>query len=78
MSGGIGYTLQLVGQKYTDPAVASLLMSMESVFAVLAGTILLHEHMSARELAGCIIMLSAVILVQIPLPEKKEQNRDFS
>ena len=67
MSGAIGYTLQIVAQKYTDPTIASLLMSMESVFAVLAGAILLNERMTARELAGCIVMFVAIVLVQIPL-----------
>lgn len=74
VSGGIGYTLQIVGQKYTDPTVASLLMSLESVFAVLAGSLLLKERMSPRELAGCIIMFAAVILVQIPLPGKRQNE----
>jgi drug/metabolite transporter (DMT)-like permease len=71
VSGGIGYTLQIVAQKYTDPTIASLLLSMESVFAVIAGVVLIHERMSIRELSGCIIMFAAIILVQIPLPEKK-------
>ena len=71
ISGGIGYTLQIVGQKYTDPTVASLLMSLESVFAVLAGALLLRERMSPRELAGCAVMFAAVVLVQIPLPGKR-------
>jgi len=66
VSGGIGYTLQIVGQKYTEPAIASLLMSMESVFAVITGVILLHEAISLREMAGCIIIFVAIILVQIP------------
>jgi drug/metabolite transporter (DMT)-like permease len=71
VSGGIGYTLQMVAQKYTDPTIASLLMSLESVFAVIAGAILLGERMTARELAGCVIMFAAIILVQIPLPERR-------
>ena len=75
VSGGIGYTLQIVAQKYTDPTIASLLMSMESVFAVIAGVILLHEHMSIRELSGCVIMLVAIVLVQIPLPKGKKSAR---
>ena len=66
VSGGIGYTLQMVAQKYTEPAIASLLLSMESVFALIAGVILLNESMSTRELSGCIIMFVAIILVQIP------------
>lgn len=66
ISGGVGYTLQIVAQKYTDPTIASLLMSLESVFAVLAGALLLAERMSAQELIGCVIMFAAIILVQIP------------
>ena len=74
VSGGIGYTLQIVAQKYTDPAIASLLMSLESVFAVIAGAVLLGEQMSSRELLGCVIMFAAIILVQVPLPgERKDQ-----
>ena len=66
LSGGIGYTLQIIAQQYTDPTVASLLMSLEAVFAVLAGTVLLGERMSAREMIGAVIMFAAIILVQIP------------
>ena len=69
VSGGIGYTLQIVAQKYTDPTIASLLMSMESVFAVIAGVLLLQERMSVRELSGCVIILVAIVLVQLPLPK---------
>ena len=72
VSGGIGYTLQMVAQKYTDPTIASLLMSLESVFAVIAGAILLGERMTSRELAGCIVMFAAIVLVQIPLPEGRK------
>lgn len=71
VSGGIGFTLQLVAQKYSDPTVASLLMSLESVFAALGGAVLLQERMSARELIGCIIMFCAIIIVQIPVKEKR-------
>jgi hypothetical protein len=60
--GGVAYTLQMVGQKYAQPAVASVVMSMESVFAVLAGCILLRETMTVREAAGCVIMFAAVVL----------------
>ena len=65
ISGGLGYTLQIIAQKYTDPAVASLLMSLESVFAVIAGALLLGERMTGRELLGCVIMFAAIVLVQI-------------
>ena len=75
VSGGIGYTLQIVAQKYTDPTIASLLMSMESVFAVVAGAILLRERMSSREFFGCVMMLAAIVLVQIPLPKGRRVGR---
>ena len=70
VSGGAGYTLQMVAQKHTDPTSASLIMSLESVFAVIAGALILHERMSHRELIGCVIMFLAIILVQLPVPEK--------
>lgn len=72
ISGGVGFTLQLVAQKYSDPTVASLLMSLESVFAAIGGAVILQERMSARELIGCIIMFSAIIIVQIPVKEKRK------
>lgn len=65
----IAYTLQILGQRRTPPALASLIMSLESVFSVIFGVLLLHESMTARELAGCALMLGAVILSQ--LPEKR-------
>lgn len=71
ISGGIGYTLQIVAQKFTDPTIASLLMSLESVFAVIAGAILLNEKMSTKELLGCVIMFAAIILVQLPSRKKQ-------
>ena len=73
MSCGVAYTMQIVAQKYTEPAVASLLLSLESVFAALAGAVVLGEVLSGRELTGCIIMFAAIILAQ--LPEKKYQTR---
>ncbi len=71
ISGGLGYTLQMAAQRFTDPTVASLLMSLEAVFAAIAGALLLHERMSARELAGCAVMFAAIILVQLPQPRRK-------
>lgn len=65
MSCGIAYTLQIVGQKHASPVVASLLMCLESVFAVIAAAIILHEGMSAREAVGCVVMFSAIILSQV-------------
>jgi len=59
---GIAYTLQIIGQKYADPATASVLMSLESVFALLSGMIILNETMTAAELSGCGLMFIAVII----------------
>ncbi len=74
LSAGVGYTLQMVAQRFTDPTVASLLMSLESVFAVIAGTLILHERMSFKELMGCILMFAAIILVQIPVGRKDQET----
>ncbi len=74
MSGGVAFTLQMVAQKHTEPATASLLMSMEAVFAVIAGAVMLHEHMTARELCGCAVMFAAVVLVQIPAPSSSRRK----
>ena len=66
MSCGLAYTFQIIGQKYTEATVASLLMCMESVFAVLTAAIVLHETLSGREIIGCTIMFIAIIVSQIP------------
>lgn len=62
---GIAYTLQIFGQKYTPPVTASLIFCLESVFAVLGGCLILSETMTLREILGCILMISGVILSQI-------------
>jgi drug/metabolite transporter (DMT)-like permease len=81
MSCGVAYTFQIIGQKHANPVVASLLMCMESVFAVIAAAIVLHQGMSLREGAGCIIMFAAIILSQLsetlsrrPSEEPKHQE----
>jgi len=71
MSCGIAYTLQVVGQKYTDPTSASMIMCLESVFGVLAGMILLGEMMSGREALGCVIMFAAIVIANIPTKEER-------
>lgn len=68
-SSGVGYTLQVIGQKNMDPTVASLILSLESVISVLAGWVLLKQQLSGRELLGCVVMFAAIILAQ--LPDKK-------
>ena len=65
LSCGVAYTLQIIGQKYTESAMASLIMCMESVFAVVASSLLLHERMSTRETIGCIIMFVAIVIPNI-------------
>ena len=72
MSSGVGYTLQIIGQKNLDPTVASLIMSLESVFAMLAGWVILGQKMSARELLGCALVFGAIILAQIPVEKLRK------
>jgi drug/metabolite transporter (DMT)-like permease len=69
LSMGVAYSLQIIGQQNMEPTAASLIMSLESVFAALCGWLLLSERMSSRELLGCALVFAAVILSQIP--EKK-------
>ena len=66
LSIGVAYTLQVIGQKDTDPAVASLILSMESVVSMLAGWVILGQELTVRELFGCMLVFFAVILVQLP------------
>lgn len=66
MSCGVAYTLQIVGQRDMNPTVASLILSLESVVSVVAGFLILHQAMSARELAGCCLMVVAIVLAQLP------------
>ena len=65
LSGGVAYTLQLTGQRGINPTIASLTMSLESVFSALAGWVVLGQVLSGRELAGCIVMFAAIVLSQI-------------
>ena len=66
LSCGVAYTLQIVGQKNMDPTVASLILSLESVFSVLAGWLILNQTMTLREFSGCGLMFLAIILAQLP------------
>lgn len=74
LSCGVAYTLQVVGQKNVNPAIASLLLSLESCFSVLAGWLILGERLSTREFAGCILMFAAIILAQLPEGKKEEKD----
>ena len=71
-SSAVGYTLQAVGQRDLNPALASLIMSLESVFSTLFGWLILRQTMAGKEIAGCLLIFSAVILAQIPT--KKAQS----
>lgn len=80
---GIGYTLQIVGQKYTDPTSASILMSLESLFATLSNVILVAlgwnltgGQLSIREIIGCVLMFAAIMLVQLPEKSAKSDTGD--
>ncbi len=66
MSCGVAFTAQIFGQKYTEPAIASLLLCLESVFAVFFGWLLLKQMLSPRELFGCLVMFIAIVFTQVP------------
>ena len=71
-SSGVAYTLQILAQKDSNPTIVALLLSLESVFGAVSGAIFLHETMTGKELIGCVLMLIAVVLAQIPFPLKKK------
>lgn len=66
MSCGVAFTVQIFGQKYSDPTVASILLCLESVFAVIFGLVLLNDKLNVRETIGCVIMFVAILFTQIP------------
>ena len=72
LSCGVAYTLQIIGHKNVNPAVASLILSLESCFSVLAGWMVLGEKLSMRESVGCVLMFGAIILAQLPDRKKEE------
>ena len=65
LSCGVAYTFQIIGQKGCDPTIASLILSLESVVSVLAGWVILHQSLSAKEITGCVLMFAAIILAQV-------------
>lgn len=71
-SSGVAYTLQIVGQPGVNPTIASLILSLESCIAVIAGWLILGERMNTREVTGCIIMFAAIIITQLPQKAKKK------
>ncbi len=74
LSSGVAYTIQVVTQKNINPTVASLIMCMESVVAVIAGWLVLEQGLSSREICGCALMFIAIVLAQMPIPEKERKK----
>lgn len=75
LSCGVAYTLQIIGQKNMNPTIASLILSLESVFSCLAGWLILHEALSPKELAGCALVFAAILLAQLPAPAAYKKER---
>lgn len=75
LSSGVGYTLQIVGQKGVNPTAASLVLSLESVISVLAGWVILGQSMSPREILGCVLMFCAILLAQLPDRKRRPAER---
>lgn len=76
-SSGIAYTLQILAQKGANPTVVTLLLSLESVFSVLAGALILGDRLSGREIIGCVLMFAAVVLAQLPVGGKEARQADI-
>ena len=81
LSSGVGYTLQIVGQKGMNPTAAALILSLESVISSVAGYLAYRvgflttdQTMTARQVAGCVVVFAAVILVQVPIPDRKRKK----
>lgn len=72
-SSGVAYTLQILGQESVNPTLASLIMSLESVFGALSGWLVLHETMTGRELLGCVLMFASILLAQVERKPRKGQ-----
>ena len=75
LSSGVAYTLQIVAQKNVQPTIASLILSLESVFSVLAGWVVLHQALSAREALGCALMFAAILLAQLPSKAQRKAEK---
>ena len=74
MSCGVGYTLQIVGQKGVNPTVASLILSLESSISVVAGWVILGQKMNGQQIQGCVIMFAAILLAQIPVKARSPRT----
>ncbi len=67
LSSGVGFTLQILGQRHTDPTTASLILSLESVFSLLGGFLFLNESLTGREALGCALLFAAILIAQLPV-----------
>ncbi|MCM1334918.1 MAG: DMT family transporter [Bacteroides sp.] len=81
LSSGVGYTLQIVGQKGMNPTAAALILSLESVISTIAGYLAYKigflttdQTMTARQIAGCVVVFAAVVLVQVPIPRRRKER----
>ena len=70
---GVAYTLQIIGQKNSDPTFAAIIFSLESVFSAIGGALILDEEMSARGYIGCVLIFGGIILSQLKFGKKKEE-----
>ena len=76
LSSGVGYTLQMVGQRGVNPTIASLIMCMEAVVSAIAGWLILGQALSVRELAGCALMFAAIVLAQLSTAKRSYSERN--
>ncbi|WP_020561223.1 DMT family transporter [Thiofilum flexile] len=74
MSVGLAYTLQVVGQRYAHPSHAAIILSLEAVFAALGGVLFLNEYLDQRALLGCGLMLTGMLISQLPMPKLKRAD----
>lgn len=75
LSSGVGFTLQAIGQKGANPTAAAIILSLEAVFGLIGGFLILGESFTTRESIGCVLMFVAVILAQIPIKSKSQKNK---
>ena len=75
LSSGVAYVLQAIGQRYVEPTVVTMIISLQSVVAAIAGWVILHEHLSGREIWGCVLVFSFVLLAQMDIFENKNKKR---
>ena len=74
ISSGVGFTLQVVSQKSISPTIASLIMSTEAIFSLVAGILILGERLVPKEMLGCLVMVIAIVLAQVDLPKRKKKD----